>query len=52
MANELQAFLPTGKTLYAVLLNAIGQVWDGTQFEAIASGTWTDNDIALTEATA
>ncbi len=52
MANELQAFLPTGKTLYAVLLNAIGQVWDGSQFEAIASGTWTDNDIALTEATA
>lgn len=52
MANELQAFLPTGKTLYAVLLNAIGQVWDGSQFEAIASGTWTDNNIALTEATA
>jgi len=52
MANELQAFLPTGKTLYAVLLNAIGQVWDGTQFEAIAAGTWTDNDIPLTEVTA
>jgi len=52
MANELQAYLPTGKTLYAVLLNSIGQVWDGTQFETIAAGTWTDNDIALTEAIA
>lgn len=52
MANELQAFLPTGKTLYAVLLNSIGQVWDGTQFETIAAETWTDNGIPLIETTA
>ena len=52
MTKELVAFTDTGLTLYAVLLNSVGQVWDGSQFETIASGTWTDNDIALTEATA
>ena len=52
MANELQAYTTTGLTLYAVLLNATGQIWNGAAFEAIVAGSWTSYDIALTEATA
>jgi len=52
MANELQAYTTTGKTLYAVLISAAGQAWNGAAFEAIQAGNWTDYDIVLTEATA
>lgn len=52
MANELQAYTTTGKTLYAVLISSAGQAWNGAAFEAIQAVNWTDYDIALTEATA
>lgn len=53
MANELHAHDATGKTLYAVLINSIGQVRNtsGTPaFEAYNGANWTDYDMALTEA--
>ena len=52
MAGELKVYSTTGLTLYAVLINSIGQIWDGAVFETIAAGTWTDYDITLTESTA
>lgn len=52
MANELQAYTTTGGTVYAVLLNSVGQIWNGSAFVAINGANWTSYDIALTEATA
>jgi hypothetical protein len=50
MANELHAHATSGLTLYAVLLNSVGQVWNGSAFEAYNGANWTSYDIALTEA--
>jgi len=52
MAHELQAFASAGLTLYAVLLNASGKVWNGSAFVTIDADDWTAYDIAMTEATA
>jgi hypothetical protein len=49
MANELIINYPTGATLYALLFDATGQVWNGSAFAAPASGSWTSYDIAMTE---
>jgi hypothetical protein len=51
MANEIHAYGETGLTLYAILLNTAGQVWNGSSFAAIAALDWGDYDIALTETT-
>ncbi len=50
MANELVINYPTGATLYALLFDSIGQVWNGSAFAAPGSAAWTDYDIAMTEA--
>ena len=52
MANELQVLTTSGQTLYAVLLNSVGKIWNGTTFVTIAGANWTAYDIALTEAVA
>ena len=52
MASELQlAYGTTGSTLYAVVRNATGSVWNtaGAAFEAYSGANWTDYDVALTE---
>ena len=49
MANEIQAYIGTGKTIYAILLNTAGQVWNGAAFVAIAALDWDDYDIPMTE---
>lgn len=49
MSNELVIHYPTGATLYAQLLDATGQVWNGSAFAAPGSAAWTDYDIAMTE---
>lgn len=36
MAKELQINYPTGATLYALLVSATTQVWNGTAFETFA----------------
>lgn len=50
MSNELQAYSQSGLTLYAVLVSAVGQFWNGSAFEAYDGPSWTDYDVALTEA--
>lgn len=52
MANEIQAQAATGKTLYAVVINSVGQIWNGSAFATIAGASWASYDIALTEAAA
>jgi len=49
MANELVIHYPTGATLYALLFDATGQVWNGSTFAAPGSASWTDYDIAMSE---
>jgi hypothetical protein len=52
MANELHAECLTGLTIYAVLLNSTGQVWNGAAWETINGANWATYDIAMTEAAA
>jgi hypothetical protein len=52
MANEIQAQTTAGKTLYAVIVNSVGQIYNGTTFVTIAGADWANYDYALTEATA
>lgn len=49
MTNELVIHYPTGATLYAMLFDATGQVYDGSMFAAPDSANWTDYDIAMSE---
>jgi len=51
MANELKTRFTSGQTVYAMLLNAAGQIWrtDTHVFEAPTAGDWTNYAIALTE---
>lgn len=46
---KLIAYDTTGGTVYAVLLDASGQAWNGGTFEALNPANWTDYDIALSE---
>jgi hypothetical protein len=49
MANELLISYPTGATLYALLYDSTGNVWNGSAFAAPGSAEWLDYDIAMTE---
>lgn len=50
MAGEFQASYTTGSTLYAILRNAAGEVYNGSVFDATpTTGEWASYDIALTE---
>jgi len=49
MANELVIHYPTGATLYALLFDATGQIYNGSTFGAPSSASWTDYDIAMAE---
>lgn len=49
MANELVIHYLTGATLYALLHDATGQIWNGAAFAAPGSANWTDYDIAMSE---
>lgn len=49
MANELQlAHAPT-RTVYAIIRNAAGQVWNGTTFVDQDNDDWADYAVALDE---
>ena len=48
MAAELRGVSASG-TLYAHLMNAAGQRWDGSAFEAYDASSYADYDIAMTE---
>ena len=51
MSNELtyHSAANTGDTLYAQLENTVGQVWNGSAFEAPVSANWVNYDVAMTE---
>jgi len=53
MAGEIQVSAEAGKTLYSLIRNAVGQVWNtsgGTgAFEAYATPQYAEYDISLTE---
>lgn len=50
MAGEIQAYaLTPAGTFYAFLLDANGQVWNGSAFVAYAVGDWATYDVALVE---
>ena len=51
MANEIQVTYDTGNTLYALIFNATGQVWDvgADDWTTYAAGSIADYDIALSE---
>ena len=49
MANELVIDYPTGATIYALVLNTTGSIWNGSAFETPAAANWGDYDIACAE---
>ena len=50
MAGEIQLdYGESGKTLYALILNASGQIWNGSTFEAINAANWATYAIAMAE---
>ena len=49
MASELVIDYATGSTIYALLMNVTGGVWNGTTFETPAAANWATYDIACTE---
>lgn len=50
MASEIQlAYGTSGRTLYAVIRSAVGQVWNGSAFETYTGGNWATYAVSLTE---
>lgn len=50
MASEIQlAYGTSGRTLYAVIRNSVGQVWNGATFEVFNAANWATYDVAMTE---
>ena len=49
MANELVIHYPPGSTLYALLFDATGQVWNGSAFATPSSANWLDYNISMFE---
>ena len=50
MSGEIQATFTTGATLYAVVINSTGDVWNGSTFDASpTSGEWTGYAVTMTE---
>lgn len=47
--NELRYVDTTGNTLYAVILDMSGDVWNGTAFVALVEASWATYDIPLAE---
>jgi hypothetical protein len=49
VANELKTRYPAGATLYAHVVRADGQVWNGSAFEAPAAANWATYAVTVTE---
>ncbi len=51
MSNEIEYAYPTGKTLYALVMNSSGQVWNASTsaFVSPSAGSWTSYAVAVTE---
>jgi hypothetical protein len=52
MANEIQAQTTAGRTLYAVVVNSVGKIYNGATFVTIVGADWGNYDLAMTEAAA
>ena len=52
MANEIKVAYASGRTLYFVVLNAAGQAYNGSAFEALSAANWANYRLAMTEAAA
>lgn len=39
----------TGKTVYAVIISSVGQIWNGSAFEDLLTANWATYDVSLTE---
>jgi len=50
MAGEIQLpYGTSGATLYAVVRNSAGQLWNGSAFEAYTAANWTTYAVTMTE---
>lgn len=49
MAGELQVTYDASKTVYVLIFDRTGQVWNGSSFVAYSTGDYTSYDVALTE---
>lgn len=49
MSQEIQALAPTGRTVYALIRNASGAVWNGTAFATYLTANYSTYPVALTE---
>jgi len=49
MAGEIQFGGRSGDTLYALLWDGTGQVYNGTAFETYSAASWADYDTSLVE---
>lgn len=49
MSNELQTDYLAGKTVYFLLRNSVGQIWNGANFVAYATADYANYDIAAVE---
>ena len=49
MASEIQVSFETGKTIYSLVRNAVGQIWNGSAFEAYQTANYTTYDISMSE---
>lgn len=49
MANELQTDYLAGKTVYFLLRNATGSIWNGSSFESYNSGNYANYPITASE---
>ena len=49
MSSEIQVSYSASKTVYFLVRNATGSIWNGSAFTSYVSGDYTDYDIAMTE---
>lgn len=50
MAGEIQSpYGVTGKNVYSLIRNSVGQIWNGSSFVTYNSSNFTDYDVPLTE---
>lgn len=49
MAGIIDVAGQTGRTIYFVIRNSSGQVWNGSAFEAFNPSNWATYDVAATE---
>lgn len=49
MSASIRAVAPTGRSVYAHIMNADDQRWNGSIFEDYSASNWANYDVALTE---